>query len=345
METGIQSIAAPGARRRSLLLASGALVLGGAARAQAPIIVRAPNKITFRVATIVAESNPYVDGLNKWKQLVEERTGGTVVMNIFHTAQLGDERSTNEGLLTGTVHAGIGAGAWAGFVPAYNVVSLPFLVRDLNHSHALADGEVGRRIGELAEAKGFKVLAYYTTGDQHFQTRTKPIRSMADVEGLKMRVIENRSVVAGFRAFGAVPAPLPYSQIYTALQQGTVEGTANDIISVTTMRLYEVAKFHTLSTYLAEPRPLIMSKAFFDKLPADVQKVVLDAAVESSKFERTVYEKRAAIKLEEAKTSGMTILTLTDREKWVDAVRPVWENAAKASPDAAALIKLVASSN
>ncbi|HMN83639.1 MAG TPA: TRAP transporter substrate-binding protein [Burkholderiaceae bacterium] len=338
------SAARPSATRRRLLGAAGG-ALAMPALAQAPAVVRAPSPIKLRAATIVAESFPYVDGLRRWKALVEERTAGTVQIEVFHTAQLGDERSTNEGILTGTVHAGIGAGAWAGYVPAYNVVSLPFLLRDLPHMYALADGALGERLAALAEAKGFKVLGYYSGGDQHFQTRSKPIRSLADFKGLKIRVIENRAIVDGFRALGAVPAPIPYPQIYTALQQGTVDGTANDMLSVTTLRLYEVAKFYTTSSYLVEPRPLIMSKRFFDGLPKDIQQVLATAARESATHERKVYEERAASKRGELDANGMSVLTLSDRGKWVDTMRPIWDDFAKRTPDSADLIKAVLASS
>lgn len=330
--------------RRQHLALGGGLLLSCLASAQAPALSTVPKRITLRVATIVAESFPYVDGLRRWRQLVQERTAGAVDMEIFHTAQLGDERSTNEGILTGTVHAGIGAGAWAGYVPAYNALSLPFLIRDLRHMYTLADGELGRRIGDFAEEKGFKVLAYYSGGDQHFQTRSRPVSTLADFKGLKMRVIENRAVVEGFRALGAVPAPLPYSQIYTALQQGTVEGTANDVISVTTMRLYEVAKHYTTSSYLAEPRPLIMSKRYFDGLPKDIAQILVSSAVESAAYERSVYEDRSRRKIEEAKSRGMNFVELADRPKWVEAMRPIWDSFARTQPGAAELVKIISAS-
>jgi len=279
--------------------------------------------------------------LRRWKQLVEERTAGTVELQVFHTAQLGDERTINEGILAGSIHAGVGAGAWAGYVAAYNAVELPFLIRDLKHMYALADGDLGERIAAQAETKGFKVLAYYSAGDQHFQTRSKPVRTLSDMRGLKIRVIENKALVDGFRALGAVPAPLPYPQIYTALQQGTVDGTANDLLSVTTLKLYEVAKYFTYASYVAEPRPVIMAKAFFDGLPADVRAVLASAARESAVYERKVFEDKVAGALQEAKKQGMTFLELADREKWVAAVRPVWDAFGKSTPGAAELIRSI----
>ena len=335
--------------RRMFLGASAAgaaslLSSGRGARAQAPAIIKLPKKITLKVATITAETFPYVDGFKFWKSAIESRTGGDVDVQIFHTAQLGDERTINEGILAGAIHAGVGAGAWAGFVPAYNVVELPFLIRDVKHMYALADGALGSKIGEQAEARGFKVLAYYSTGDQHFQTRKVPITSLADFKGLKMRVIQNRALIDGFRALGAVPTPLPYPDIYTALQQGTVDGTANDPLTVALAKFYEVAKFFTLSSYAVEPRPLIMGKTFYEGLPADFQKLLSDTAKESAVHERKAFEDRSAGAMEDAKKNGMTFIELTDRDKWVDLVRPVWDEFGKATPGAAELIKIIQSS-
>ena len=326
-------------RRRFLV--AGAALAASPALGQAPAVLRMPKKLQLRFATIAAETFPYVDGARKWKELLETRTGNTVEMQIFHTAQLGNERTINEGVLAGSIHAGIGAGAWAGFVPIYNVVQLPFLIRDLKHMYQLADGEVGERIAREAEAKGFKVLGYYSAGDQHFQTRTRQVRSLADFKGLKMRVIENKAVIDGFRAFGAVPTPIPYPQIYTALQQGTVDGTANDLLSVTTLKLYEVAKFYTVSSYLAEPRPIIMSKAFFESQPKELQQILLDTARESAMFERKVFEERIVSGEAEAKKMGMSFVPLADRPKWIELARPVWDEFGKSVPGAADVIRAV----
>lgn len=321
--------------------AGGQLGLLGVARAQAPAVLKLPSKITLKVATIVAESFPYVDGLRFWKKQVEEKTGGDLELQIFHTAQLGDERTINEGILAGSIHAGVGAGAWAGFVPAYNVVELPFLIKDMKHMYKLADGELGEKIGQQAEPKGFKVLAYYSTGDQHFQTRRAQICTLADFKGLKIRVIQNRAMVEGFRVLGAVPTPLPYPEIYTALQQGTVDGTANDLLTVISAKLYEVAKFFTTSAYVVEPRPVIMSKAYFDGLPKEVQTLLTETARELAVFERKVFEDRSAGAMDEAKKNGMTFLELSDRDKWIEAVRPAWDEFGKSTPGAAELIDVI----
>jgi TRAP-type transport system periplasmic protein len=336
-------------RRRALFTGLAAAGAGALALrstfAQAPAIVKLPRKIAVKAATIVAESFPYVDGLKVFKKTIEEKTGGDVDFQIFHTAQLGDERTINEGILAGSIQLGIGAGAWAGFVPAYNVVELPFLLRDLKQMYALADGALGEGIARQAETKGFKVLAYYSAGEQHFQTRRTPIRNLADFKGLKMRVIQNRALVDGFRALGAVPTPLPYPEIYTALQQGTVDGTANDLLTVTSAKLYEVIRFFTFSSYVMEPRPVIMSKTYFDGLPADLQALLVRTAKESAAVERKVFEDQSSTAIEEIKSRGVTMLELTDREKWIEQARPVWAEFAKSTPGAAELIEAVQKSS
>lgn len=325
-------------------LGSGALgASAGSPRAlaQAPAIVKLPRKITIKAATIVAESFPYVDGLKLFKKTIEDKTAGDVEFQIFHSAQLGDERTINEGILAGSIQLGIGAGAWAGFVPAYNVVELPFLLRDLKQMYALADGALGEGIARQAETKGYKVLAYYSAGEQHFQTRRTAIRTIADFKGLKMRVIQNKALVDGFRALGAVPAPLPYPEIYTALQQGTVDGTANDVLTVTSAKFYEVAKFFTFSSYVMEPRPVIMSKSYFDGLPGELQTLLVQTAKESAAAERKAFEDQSAAGVEEIKKRGMTVLELSDREKWIELSRPVWAEFARSTPGAAELIEVI----
>lgn len=333
--------------RRQFLRGAGsgaaALLLASQGAVAQPAVLKLPKKVTIKAATITAESFPYVDGLRYWKKAIESRTGGDVDFQVFHTAQLGDERTVNEGILAGSIQVGIGAGAWAGFVPAYNVVELPFLIRDLKHMYSLADGALGAKIAEQAADKGFKVVAYYSAGAQHFQTRRTTIRSLADFKGLKMRVIQNKALIDGFRALGAVPTPLPYPEIYTALQQGTVDGTANDLLTVTSARLYEVVKLFTWSSYVVEPRPVIMSKAYFDGLPADFQKLLVETAQEAAVHERQVFEDRASTALDEAKKNGMQFFELSDRQKWVEASQPVWEAFGKSTPGAAELIKIIQS--
>jgi TRAP-type C4-dicarboxylate transport system substrate-binding protein len=154
-------------------------------------------------------------------------------------------------------------------------------------------------------------------------------------------VIQNRAMVEGFRALGSVPTPLPYPEIYTALQQGTVDGTANDLLTVISAKLYEVAKFFTISSYVVEPRPIIMSKAYFEGLPKELQTLLAETARESAVFERKVFEDRSAGAMDEAKKNGMTFLELSDRDKWIEAVRPAWDEFGKSTPGAAELIEII----
>ncbi len=327
-------------------LFAGALATGSSLReaygATAPGTTTAPkNRITLKLATIAAPNFPYVDGAKKWKELLEKETSGEIELQIFDSGQLGDEKTINEGVLAGSIQAGIGAGAWAGYVPQYNVVELPFLIKNLRHMYRLADAKLGQKLSELAEQKGFRVLAWYSTGNQHFQTKSKRVTSLADFKGLKMRVLGNPAIVAGFEALGAVPQAIAYNQIYTALQQGTIDGCAVDALSVLTLKLTEVVRYLTISGYLAEPRPLIMSKAFFNGLSKDFQNALVKTAKQSAVYERQVFENKLKTALDELRKQGMTILQLSDRDKWVGAMRPVWQKFASQAPGNDELIKII----
>ena len=189
-------------RRRFLAtgvaLAASAVAGKDVALAQAPAIIKLPRKTTMKVATIVAESFPfYVDGLRFWKQ---EKLKSALPVNS-NSRFFTQHNSVTSAPLTKAFSRDRSMPASApapraGFVPAYNVVELPFLIKDMQHMYKLADGELGERIGQQAETKGFKVLAYYSTGDQHFQTRRAQIKTLADFKELKIRVIQNRAMVA-----------------------------------------------------------------------------------------------------------------------------------------------------
>ena len=269
------------------------------------------------------------------------RTDGTLEMQVFHTAQLGDERTINEGILAGSIQAGIGAGAWANYVPAYNAVELPFLIKDIQHMYRLADGELGKRIADEAETKGYKVLAYYSAGEQHFQTRSKPVRNLADFQGLKIRVIQNKALVDGFQALGAVPAPLPYPQIYTAVQQGTVDGTANDLLSVTSLKLYEVAKYLTDLELRCRAAAAHRLEALLRRAARRLPRPSRRDGARIGIYERKVFEQKETTAQAEAEKGGMTFLTLSDRDKWIEKVRPAWDAFAQSTPGAAELISVM----
>jgi tripartite ATP-independent transporter DctP family solute receptor len=297
--------------------------------------------LTLRFALITAETFPYVDGAKKFKELIEERSGGKIKVSIFPGGQLGAEREINEAILEGSIQIGVGAGAMSSLAPIYNIVQVPFLIQGQTHMTAIATGDVGKKLAKkIEEQAGFRVLAWFSTGDSPIETVKMPVRSPADLEGVKIRVIETPVLVDAMRALGANPTPMPYTEVYTGLKQGVIEGAHLDVLSVDTLKIYEVAKYMTdwqQITFVSEPRPVIMNAKYFDSLRPEQQSLIRDAMEEAAQYERQVFiDKMTAIR-DKLVQQGVTI-TQVDADAFVEKVKPVWEKYAK-SLDAEELLQ------
>jgi tripartite ATP-independent transporter DctP family solute receptor len=285
-------------------------------------------ELTLRFALITAEAFPYMDGAVRFKELVEERSAGEIEVLIYPGGQLGNEREINEAILEGSIHIGVGAGAMANLAPIYNIVQVPFLIQGQDHMEAIALGEVGERLAELIEAQaGFRVLAWFSTGDSPLETVDVPVHHPDDLAGVKMRVIETPVLVDAMRALGANPTPMPYTEVYTGLQQGVIEGAHLDVLSVDTLNIHEVIGYMTdwhQITFVSEPRPVIMNAEFFDGLPEEHRALIQEAMLEAAEHERRVFRDRMGEIRAKLVEQGVTI-TEVDVEAFVERVRPVWE--------------------
>jgi len=301
-----------------LLAATLVSICGSAAFAQT---------VTLRFATITAESFPYTDGAKKFKELVEARSNGAIKVLLFPGGQLGNEREINEAILEGSIQIGVGAGAMANLAPIYNIVQVPFLIQGQAHMAAIADGPVGQKLAQrIEEQAGFKVLAWFSTGDSPIETVKKAVTSPADLAGVKIRVIETPVLVDAMRALGANPTPMAYTEVYTGLKQGVIEGAHLDVLSVDTMKVAEVAKFMTdwdQITFVSEPRPVIMSAKYFATLPAAQQKIIQDAMKEAAVYERQVFKDKMTSIRKKLIEQGVTI-TKVDAPAFVEKMKPVW---------------------
>ncbi|OGA18795.1 MAG: hypothetical protein A3I63_08840 [Betaproteobacteria bacterium RIFCSPLOWO2_02_FULL_66_14] len=293
--------------------------------------VRAEN-LTLRFALITAETFPYMDGARKFKELVEARSNGEIKVLIFPGGQLGNEREINEAILEGSIQIGVGAGAMANLAPIYNIVQVPFLIQGQKHMAEIADGPIGQKLGQMIEKQGgFRVLAWFSTGDSPLETVKKPVRKPEDLVGVKMRVIETPVLVDAMRALGANPTPMPYTEVYTGMKQGVIEGAHLDVLSVDTLKIYEIAKYMTdwdQITFVSEPRPVIMSAKFFNSLSAAQQKFIRDAMLEAAVHERKVFADKMGAIREKLVAQGVTI-TKVDSKAFVDKVQPVWQKYAE----------------
>jgi tripartite ATP-independent transporter DctP family solute receptor len=273
-----------------------------------------------------APDHPYTLGMIRYADLVKQRTNGRVAIQIHHSRELGDERQVVEGLQLGTIHLTVtSTGPLGGFVPEMNVVDLPFLFRDPEHAYKVLDGEIGRSLLSKFDAVGIKGLAYWENGFRHITTSKRPVREPADMKGLKIRVMENKVHQAAFRQLGADATPMAWGEVFTSLQQGLLDAQENPIPIIYTFKLNEVQKYLSLTGHVYSPAPLLMSKKTWDRMPPEIQKVILDTAVEVAKYQRDLIHEQEQKQVGELRAKGMTVIENPDRTAFREAMKPVFE--------------------
>jgi tripartite ATP-independent transporter DctP family solute receptor len=290
----------------------------------------AQQKVVIKFAHHAPVTYPYQDGALKFKEVAERISGGRIEVQVFGGAQLGGERDLLEGIKLGTLHMCIGAGGLANFAPAYNVVQLPFLIKNQEHMVKIAEGPAGKLLSQrIEEQGGYKVLGYFSTGDSGIQTVKGPVRTPADLKGVKIRVMENPALIESMRALGANPTPLPFPELYTSMKQGVVEGATIDYTALWTTKVYEAVKYVTEPGFhfLAEPRPVLISVKFFAGQPADVQQWIAQAAAEASVYERSLFKERQGKAIEDLRAKGIQFDKM-DEAAFLAAMKPVWQKVA-----------------
>jgi len=307
-------------RQRLLTACVLVAVLGGSIGAS----VVAAAEFVLKAGHSAAATEPYQVGFEYFKKRVEELTKGRVEVQIFPNRALGNERDMIEGLLLGTVHITVPSNAvMAGFVPETKVFDLPFLFQDRKHMYAAMDGRVSQDLGEKMQAKDFRLLAYYEAGIRHIMTNRKSITKFDDLKGLKIRTMENPVHLDAFRAMGASPLPMAYGEVYTALQQGVIDGAEAANTNYEAQKFYEVAPNWAMVAWTTLISDMIMGEKFFQSLPPDVQKAIIQAAQESAKVEREAYAKSEDVALAALKAKGVKI-TSPDPEPFRKAAQAVY---------------------
>lgn len=231
--------------------------------------------------------DPQNIGVNAFKKMVEDRSNGEINVEIYPAGQLGDARAIVEGIQLGTIEMGdVENGPMGGFVPEAMLWDLPFIFRDLNHAHKVLDGEIGSQIQEKYLDVGIKHLAYNDGGFRYFTNDVRPIHTMDDLEGLKIRVMESEVMIDTLNAFGASAVPMSFGELYTALQQGVVDGQENPMNLIKSQRFYEVQDYLSLSGHFYYPRQYIASASWWNTLDEENQEIISKAALAAATIQR-----------------------------------------------------------
>lgn len=282
--------------------------------------------VTLKLAHMVSTSAHYHIGSLELAKLIETRTKGALKIEIFPAGQLGKgERELIEGLQIGTIDLVVtSTGPMGGFVPQMLVVDLPFLFRDNSHVDKVLDGPIGEGLLKDLSKVGIKGIAFWENGFRNLTNNKRPIHKPEDVKGLKLRTMENEVHMEAFRNLGADPTPMAWGEVYTALQQGVIDGQENPIGIIRTHKIYEVNKHLALSGHVYSPAMLIMNEKKFSSLSADLQKILMETGREAAKFERKFNRDSEAKWLEELKGFGMQISS-PDKGLFQKATEPTYK--------------------
>jgi tripartite ATP-independent transporter DctP family solute receptor len=292
----------------------------------------------FRAADTQSEDYPTVQALRYMGRLVDERSGGRLQIRVFHSRQLGEEKETIEQTRAGAIDLNRTNVALIGnFVPAMNVLAMPFLFRSIEHMQKVLDGPIGNEILNSFEPFGFVGLAFYDSGARSIYNSVRPVRSLADLKGLRIRVQQSELMSDMIKALGADPVELPYGQVLTGLATRLIDGAENNWPSFVTTDHYKFAGYYTLTEHTMSPEVLVMSQKAWASLSADERIIFRESALRSSQFMREKWRDLEDQSRARAEAAGVAIVKDFDRKPIEDAMAPLYEKA-KRDPASAKLI-------
>lgn len=282
---------------------------------------------TIKVGYIGSETHPTMQAMKTFAEEVEAGTQGKVKVELYPNAQLGGDRELCEGVQMGTIQMAIpSTSALAGFDKRIQVLDLPYLFTTREAAFEAVDGELGEKLNGYLADKGFAVIGYQENGFRHVTNSKHPIKTPDDLKGLKIRTMENPMHIAFFKELGANPTPMSWGELYTALQQGTVDAEENPYAMIDDGKFYEVQKYVSETGHVFSYEILIANKKFMDKLPEDIRKVVVDAGHKAVMTQRESLKKEEAAFKEKVTKAGLIANELTPEEKkpFVEATSKVY---------------------
>lgn len=300
----------------------GAALLASVAMASAV----AACEVTLRSSDTHPDGYPTVAAVNAMGAMLEERSGGRLCIEVFHSAQLGEEKDTIEQTQFGVIDMNrVSLGPFNNIIEETQIPSLPYIFRSVAHMHKVMDGPVGQQILDAFSDHDLVGLAFYDGGSRSFYNSQRPITSIEDLAGLKFRVMQSDMFVDMVSALGANATPMPYGEVYSSIQTGVIDGAENNWPSYDSSGHFEVAKYYTLDQHLIVPEVLVMSKTAFEKLSAEDQELVRQAARDSVPVMRELWAARELESEAKVRAAGVEIITDIDKTPFIEAMVPVYE--------------------
>ncbi|WP_134703976.1 TRAP transporter substrate-binding protein [Ammoniphilus sp. YIM 78166] len=290
-----------------------------------------PAKV-LKIGSVNNDKHTLFQGYSKFKEIVEAKSNGSIKVEIYHSGVLGDDRSMIEGLQLGTLEAvGVSTsmlGNWSKPMLAYD---LPFAFPSEEVADKVLDGPYGQKAGQELEKQGLILVSYMENGFRHLTNNKREVKSVADVAGLKIRTMQTPLHLSTWKALGANPTPMAYTELFTAMQQGVVDGQENPYGNMALDKFYEVQKYLTKTGHVYNPMGFVLSKKFMDQLSEEERNMIKEAGIEASKHQRQLNRDRNQEYLKTLTDSGMAITELTPEsyQEFLDKVQVVYQENVK----------------
>jgi len=290
-----------------------------------PAYVMAADTYTLKLGHLADPQNPYALGAERFADLVKERTDGKVVIKLFPNSQLGKAQKLIEGVVLGTIDFAMTTTAVLGqFEPKLLVFGFPYMFRDRDHAFKALD-TIGFEVGKSLEDKGIKILGFYENGIRHMMNNKRKLNSPDDMKGLKIRVMSTPVYIEMIKSLGADPTPMAFGEVYSACQQGTIDGLECPAVHFWQKRFFEVNNYITLTAHTYESEPLTMSMKTWNKLPAEYQDIILQAVKESLIYSRQMSVEQEAGFFQKIRETGKCAIDDVDTAPFAAKTKAVWK--------------------
>ncbi|WP_051149362.1 TRAP transporter substrate-binding protein [Litchfieldella anticariensis] len=289
---------------------------------------------------------PNTVALESFAENVAERTEGRVHAQVYNNAVLGDQPDAIEQTRNGALDFGnFNMGPMGPIVKETNVLSLPFIFSSVEHMHDIMDGEIGRRFADALAEKNLIALSWFDSGARSFYNTNRPISSPADVEGLKIRVMNNDLYVDMVEALGGNATPMAYGEVYQSLKTGVLDGAENNYPSFQSSNHYEVAGFYSVTQHLIIPECLCIAKASWEALSPEDQEIVREEAIKAAEMQRQLWVEGSRESRQIVLDAGVEINEVEDKSAFQERMQPVYEGFIEENPDLATLVEDIRATN
>lgn len=295
-----------------------------------PLADQSKDVIVFRLAEIQPSDYPTTLADKEFARLVEEKTKGRIVIKVYDSQQLGPEKDILDQLQFGAIDfSRLSSATVAGVAPELNVLQLPYIYRDGEHMWKVLDGEIGDFFLKSIEDQGLIGLAWYDAGARNFYNSVREIRTLSDLKGLKLRVMESQLMVDMAKALGTAVIAMPFGEVYGALQTGVIDGAENNFPSYDTSLHFEVAKYFTIDEHVRVPEILVSSEKILDRISEEDLAIIKECAQISEEFQKQKWIEKEKESEQKLRDAGCIITKIEDREEFIEAVTPLYDKYAR----------------